>query len=166
MKPHAVRSRIRSDIGFSLLELVMVISILGIIGVFAVPRLFSLATAAPREATKNEMIAIRRGIAGDSNLASAGTLQMRGYLIDCGAVPAALGDLVTRPGSCPAWNAFLKTGWNGPYIDANVGDYTRDAWNNLYTLDGPNRILVSNGPDGVKQTAGATCGGDDICFRF
>lgn len=144
----------------------MVIVILGIVGVFAVPRLFNLATAAPREATKNEMSALRRAIVGDPNLTTAGTPTMRGYLIDCGAVPTALGNLTVRPASCPAWNPFLKTGWNGPYIDANIGDYTRDAWGNLYTLDGPNRILVSNGPDGVKQTVGATCSGDDICTLF
>lgn len=157
---------IRSDYGFTLLELVMVISILGIIGVFAVPRLFDLATAAPQQATKNEMLALRRGIAGDANLAVAGTHQMRGFLIDCGAVPTALGNLVTRPASCPAWNAFLKTGWNGPYIDANVGNYTLDAWGTAYTLDSGNRILVSNGLDRVKQTVGATCAGDDICMLF
>jgi len=45
----------------------------------------------------------------------------------------------------PLWNAFLRRGWNGPYIDCSGGVYLRDAWDSKYRYDASGRTLTSHG---------------------
>ena len=84
-----------------------------------------------------------------------------------GAIPAVIGDLLTKPGGVSAYainaSARFGFGWNGPYLSGGntATDYTKDAWGNplIYTPGASPPTLVSRGADG---TAGGTGFNQDI----
>ncbi len=137
---------IRSDksAGFTLIEVVMVIVLLGIIAAVAIPRFGSVTDNAKVTATKEEMRRLKIAIIGDPQVTAAGKYVNKGYFGDVGALPGALTDLTSKPGAVAVYNNFTGLGWNGPYLDSANGDYLTDAWSVGYSYDAGARTITSS----------------------
>ena len=131
--------------GFTLVELVIIIVVLGILAAVAIPRFAGMAESSKMTATRSEMVAIKKAIVGNADVVAGGQLTDRGFEGDVGTPPGQLSDLVRKPDSIPAWDKFMRLGWNGPYIDSTGGDYLTDAWGATYFYDPESRRLVSTG---------------------
>jgi prepilin-type N-terminal cleavage/methylation domain-containing protein len=162
-----VNSTSRVERGFTLVELLVVISVLGIILAFFVPTIVGrITTNARRTATIQEMRMLRDAIAGNPDFTMGGEMVVTGFKNDYGRWPRNLIELVTKdPFVDPytpfnyagkemlaTWDPYIKKGWNGPYVreDGNFG-YMSDAWNTDYRfwpLAGTETLaLWSAGPD-------------------
>ena len=124
--------------GFTLIELMLVVIILGILVAMVVPRLVGRGEQARRQAGEADI---------KSNLALALDL----YELDNGSYPEKLEDLIKDPGESKARN------WNGPYLKKKP----IDPWGREYNYKSPGQHskdydLFSYGADGVEG------GGDDI----
>lgn len=134
--------------GFTLIELVIVIVVLGILAFIAIPKLGGIVESTQISTTKDELLKIKEAIVGEN-----------GYWVDVGSYPTSLEDLVTMPQGVSAYDRFTGIGWNGPYIsDDGTGIYLQDAWENDYVFT--DSTVVSYGPDGVSG------GGDDITMVY
>jgi prepilin-type N-terminal cleavage/methylation domain-containing protein len=139
--------------GFTLIELIIIIVALGIIAAVAVPRFADLATGSKINATKQELVVLKRAIVGNPAAVAGGAYVDRGFQGDVGFVPGRLEDLAVRPDSIAAYNPLTRLGWNGPYVDAANGDYLRDAWGDLYVYQPSLRTILSiGGGDTLKVT--------------
>jgi len=118
--------------GFTLIELVIIIVILGIVAAVAIPRFQDMATSSRTTASREEMRALKQAIVGNPDVVAGGELVDRGFEGDIGAVPQQ------------------RLGWNGPYIDSAQGGYLRDAWDIAYVYQpGSRRIISIGGPDSI-----------------
>ncbi|MCP4568454.1 MAG: prepilin-type N-terminal cleavage/methylation domain-containing protein [FCB group bacterium] len=113
--------------GYTLIELVMVILIIGVLAGVASKTFIETLDTAKFEATRAEMQALAFAIAGNPNVYTKGARTDFGYVGDVGAMPPDLDALVTNPG--------LST-WDGPYIkgDFDNDDFKFDGWNTAYIL--------------------------------
>jgi len=135
-----MKSHIEKNSGFTLIELVLVIVVIGIIGSIALRSMLPTLESAREEATMKEMQSLEYAIVGNPNLISDGIRSDFGYVGDIGSLPPNLDALVANPGG--------YTTWNGPYIMndfvENPDDFKKDAWGDLYTYSG-GVTLASNG---------------------
>ena len=143
-----------SQRGFTLIELVIIIVILGIIAAVAVPRFTNITEGSKVNATKQELSNLKKAISGDPSVVSGGEYIDRGFEGDVGFVPTRLDDLAVKPDSIQPYDRLTRLGWNGPYIDGSNGDFTKDAWGNNYVYQpGLRRIFsIGNGIDSIKVT--------------
>jgi prepilin-type N-terminal cleavage/methylation domain-containing protein len=136
-------SRLKTDRGYSLIELVVVIIIIGILAGIAVRSLRSTTDTAKVEQTKRQMERIAFAIAGDPNVVSGGVRTSYGYVGDIGGLPANLDALITSPGG--------YTTWKGPYI---LDELSPDASNTRFKLDGWGKTLTYSGGITISSTGG------------
>lgn len=118
---------LRTDLGFTLIELVMIIVILGILGGVATMKFSQNLETAKFESTRAEMEAVAIAIVGNPNLYAKGARSDFGYVGDIGALPPNLDALSANPGGYSTWD--------GPYIkgDFNTNDFKKDGWGTDYT---------------------------------
>ncbi len=129
----------RNSHGFTLMEIVAVVVILGIMAAVAMRSIDKALDTAKVESTRKEMEQIAYAIGGNPNLFANGVRTDFGYVGDVGSLPPNLDALSTNPGGYATWN--------GPYISSEFteapDEFKRDAWGDLYTFDG--LTLSSNG---------------------
>jgi prepilin-type N-terminal cleavage/methylation domain-containing protein len=175
----------RCDHGFTLVELLVVISVLGIILAFFVPTIISrITTNARRVATLQELRVLRDAVSGNPDAQMGGELVVTGFKNDVGRLPHDLIELATKnpfeggyanvayvgKETLPGWDPYLKKGWNGPYIreDGEMG-YRYDAWSipYKYLVAGHETLgLTSAGPDGLFLGQPGARDSDDVTVRF
>lgn len=171
--------------GWTLVELLVVISVLGIILAFFVPPIVSRITAhAKRVATQQAFRVLRDAIAGDPNVQVGGEMVLTGFKNDVGRLPRHIIELATNnpfqsiyapimyvgKETLPRWDPYLKKGWNGPYVreDGNMR-YLDDAWGlkiRFRVVDGDTVGLESAGPDGVFWGEPGGLTDDDVKVLF
>lgn len=123
--------------GFTLIELMLVVIIIGVLTAMVMPRLVGRSEQARTAAAKADI---------ESNIAVA--LDM--FELDTGHYPDKLDDLMKNPG--------LGSMWKGPYLKKEP----KDPWGRHYKYD---RVGVSEGKDYKLCSDGAVeaKSEDDIC---
>ncbi len=120
--------------GFTLIEILLVVIIIGILVSLVAPRLAGRSEEARKQAAKAD---IEGGI----------SLALDLFEVDNGNYPSALEDLVTKPSSAP--------NWKGPYLKKGL---SKDPWGNEYSYRIPGSHntssydLLSRGPDKQEGT--------------
>lgn len=156
-------ARLRSEAGYSLLELVIVIVIVAILATVAMKSQTATNEVVRVEETRGELEQLAWAIAGNRALVSGGSRIDFGYVGDVGALPANLDALVTNPGG-------LAT-WDGPYVrddfySAAGGPSTEfkiDAWGVAYQYSGGSSIVSTGGGTTItRRIANAT---DDLLYN-
>ncbi len=121
--------------GFTLVEVIMVIIILGIMASIAMKSLDSGLEATRSEETKSELRQLSAAISGNPELYSNGIRTDFGFVGDIGGMPPNLDALVSNPGYGT---------WNGPYIHSDFSSYSddfkKDAWGHDYIYTGSTTI--------------------------
>jgi general secretion pathway protein G len=121
--------------GFTLIEIMLVVIIIGVLVAMVAPRLVGRSEQARTAAAKADI---------NANLATALDL----YEVDVGHYPDELTELRKDPG---------VTGWKGPYLKKDPKDpWGRDYEYTSQGTDENDYKLCSKGPDEVKTE-------DDIC---
>jgi prepilin-type N-terminal cleavage/methylation domain-containing protein len=147
-----------SQSGFTLIELVAVILIIGILTAVAIGKLNSVVEKARFEETRDEMDRLVRAIVGDPGLHNHGIRSDFGYVGDVGAPPPNLDALVSNPGGYATWR--------GPYIDKRTpgsgDDYKRDAWQDEYIYGGTTITSIGSGNDITMRFAASI---DDLLYN-
>ena len=133
--------------GFTLVEVIMVIVILGILAAVAMKTLDSGLETSRVEETRRELDQLALAISGNPELFSNGVRSDFGYVGDVGAMPPTLDALVQNPGYAT---------WKGPYIKSDYSgfadDYKRDAWGQTYVYSGSTTIKsVGGAPDTLTR---------------
>ena len=127
----------RSEKGFTLIELMIVVVIIAGLAAMVVPRLLGRTDQANRSIAKADI---------SSNIAMA----LKLYYLDNGKFPTTeqgLTALVSSPSPAPA-------NWSGPYLET----IPEDPWGNVYKYKCPGVLnktsydLYSVGSDGVEET--------------
>jgi general secretion pathway protein G len=120
--------------GFSLIELLVVLMILGLIASVVVPNLIGQGEKANASAAKTQIQ--RLAMAIDE------------FYLDAGRPPQNLRELVERPGNASSWN--------GPYVNNAL---MNDPWGNPYNYRFPGQHrtydIFSYGSDGSPGGEGA-----------
>jgi len=131
--------------GFTLIELVMIIVVLGILAAVAVPKFSDMANSSKINATKQELSTLKQAIVGNPGASSGGAYVDRGFEGDVGFMPNLLQDLVRKPDSIAVYDPLTRLGWNGPYLDSLNGAYLVDAWGINYVYQPGSRQIFSTG---------------------
>lgn len=129
-------SRPASATGFTLLELLVVVAIIGLLAAYVGPKYFSQIGKTEQAVAKSQIEAYRRALGA--------------YRLDVGTFPSSeegLDALVRKPASAAKWN--------GPYLEKAV---PVDPWGRPYQYRSPGRQgdfeIVSYGKDGQPGGTG------------
>ena len=117
--------------GFTLIEILVVMAIIGMLAVMVAPNIFNQQAGAQRDAALSQISALEAAL--DT------------YRLDVGQYPDSLEGLVE--------NDSGRAAWNGPYLRREV---PLDPWGNEYVYDSDGRgfTLISYGPDGERGGEG------------
>lgn len=125
--------------GFTLLELLVVVAIIGLLAAYVGPKYFSQIGKSEQAVAKSQVESFSRALGA--------------YRIDVGSYPTTedgLSALLNKPG-----DAAKSAKWNGPYLEKNV---PTDPWGRAYIYRSPGAKsdfdLISYGKDGQPGGTG------------
>lgn len=130
-------TELRGDEGFTLIEMMVVVLIIGVLGTLVVPRILPQAEEAKRKIAQTEV---------EANIPAAIDL----YLLNVGSYPST-DEGLTALWECPA--SVDSDRWKGPYFSRKS---VKDPWGNEFryyypaSRGGLDYDLISCGPDGVE----------------
>ncbi|MDF1544888.1 MAG: prepilin-type N-terminal cleavage/methylation domain-containing protein [bacterium] len=146
-----MKTRARHQTGFTLVELVVIIVLIGIVASVAARKMLTTVDNSKYEHTKKELDHLAWAITGNPNLFDNGARTDFGYVGDVGAFPPNLDALITNPGGYATWG--------GPYVigGRTTDDFKRDAWNTVYSYAGTTLRSTGSGSniDKLFATSGA-----------
>lgn len=118
--------------GFTLIEILVVMAIIGMLAVMVAPNIFNQQAGAQRDAAMSQI----------SSLETA----LDTYRLDVGEYPDSLEGLIE--------NDSGRAAWNGPYLRRDA--LPKDPWGNdyIYEAQGRQFTLISYGPDGAQGGEG------------
>jgi len=147
----------RGEGGFTLIEVILVIVLLGILAAVAANVITNAASQARFDETSKEMEALKWAIIGNPELVNEGVRSDFGFVGDIGRLPNTLDELASQ-GALPAWDSATGMGWHGPYLKGNFQEnpnaYKVDGWGNDYTYDSATGVITSLGADGAAGGSG------------
>lgn len=122
--------------GFTLLELLVVVAIIGLLAAYVGPRYFKQIGKSERTVAKSQIDSFARAL--------------NSYRIDVGEYPSSeegLNALVNKP-----TDSIKSKKWNGPYLEKLP---PKDPWGQsyAYTNSGDNFLVTSYGKDGKSGGA-------------
>lgn len=134
--------------GFSLLEIVTVLAIIGLMAGALTPMALHLIGSKKAFASRDELQTLKKAIIGDPLATQWGSEATFGYIGDIGSLPRTLRDLyappdLDQPGGIPSYsfNTTLKmgSGWRGPYVAeksySSSTESLQDPYKNTYIYD-------------------------------
>ena len=135
------KTRLNRQRGFTLIELVLVVVVIGVLAAVAMRSGKQVYDEAKTEQAREELNLLARSIAGNPSLTNNGVRADFGYVGDNGALPDSLGALVSNPGG---W-----TTWKGPYVRHDflqaTTDYRIDPWGDAYAYNPAQGTITSTG---------------------
>lgn len=152
--------RIRAQIGYTLVEVVMVIIILGILATVAFRPLAGALDVARTEETRREMDRLAFAVAGNPALVSGGIRTDFGYVGDIGSLPPSWDALAVNPGYAT---------WRGPYLSDEFSggpgdiDFKLDAWDRPYSSPNNCQFNSTGGPETITRTVARSI--DDLLYN-
>jgi general secretion pathway protein G len=132
---HTKQNQTKRLQGFTLVEMLLVVAIIGILAVLVIPKIAGTTDTARKARVTTD---IRGGI----------KTALDHYEIDNGTYPKSLNDLLVQPSDAKLWH--------GPYLDPP--ELPIDPWGNPYVYYFPSKRnqptydLLSMGPDGKEGT--------------
>ncbi len=165
----------RSTKGFTLLELVIVIAIIGFLAMIMTRTYTGEDDQARFEQTRVQMEEIKKALPGDSGIYTNGQRQFSGYIADIGGLPV-LEDVSGTPGDTsddqpkglwdqgvlPDWEhkpaSRTWMGWRGPYLETPPDSVLKDGWGApfVFSVSNGNLAIESYGADFCDDTGGET----------
>ncbi|MGR3177320.1 MAG: SdrD B-like domain-containing protein [Candidatus Anammoxibacter sp.] len=164
--------------GFTLIEIIVILTIFGIMIRMTVPAFFSIEQSSRENHTIEKLNTFRKAMVGTPVIVMNEARTSFGFLGDMGNFPDNLGQLYKKgTQSSYSFNTDLKigTGWDGPYIDPKIIEdmefIEKDEFgNNLeyttipYTNNSVGQLVEarirSKGNDKIDETA------DDLSVEF
>ena len=130
MNTPAIARPMTRQTGFTLIEILVVMVIIGMLAVMVAPNIFNRLDGARRDAARSQISSLETALSS--------------YRLDVGEYPDSLQGLVE--------NTADRAAWNGPYL---AGAVPRDPWGNSYIYQAAGRSfsLLSYGADGQRGGA-------------
>ena len=150
---------VRNSLGFTLVEILMVLVVVGILAAVAVPQYIDFGTEAKTSVTQQKLGEFKKAITGDASAVSNGQYLYPGFEAQVGALPATLNDLRVQ-GAWPPYDVYTQKGWRGPYISTSDTSWNLDGWGTIVQYTSATRTLRSCGKDKICPNA------DDIVLLF
>jgi prepilin-type N-terminal cleavage/methylation domain-containing protein len=142
--------------GFTLLELVVVMAVLGILVAAATPSVVQRIMDSRIDQTRAEAQSLYDGMVGKP------AESQFGFVGDLGRLPSSFTELAQQgslPGYTTSTTRGVGMGWRGPYVNmgTTANDYLTDAFGRAYTGAASGQVR-SAGPDGISGNS------DDIVY--
>jgi len=153
MSGHDMKYSRINQAGFSLIELLVVIVIIGILAAVAMQSMNVTVEDVRETGTEREMEMLAKAIVGDPAITSGGVRSDFGYVGDIGAFPANLQALYENPGGYSTWDgSYLPPG----FVRDSTG-FKMDEWGAAYSYSGGISITSSgSGSTITKKITDAT----------
>ena len=130
--PNTTNATRRNRRGFTLVEMLLVITIIGILAALVIPKMMGRSEQARQAAVRADIASVKTALDA--------------FEVDSGFYPKSLGDLLDKPRD--------SKNWRGPYLDK----IPQDPWGAAYVYAYPGKHnatsfdVSSSGPDGKSGT--------------